>query len=141
MEQRVSDPTPDDLEDLARRHFVVDALCRQHLGRGLASDTTDLTALQELLDLGVLDADRTIELQCLGIVFGLVLADTVDGLDWAIVEDEIGRDPALRFAGTSLLVFPMTMLSKRVEEGEPVRVAELFARICASLEELKQKAD
>jgi hypothetical protein len=141
MEQRVSDPTPDDLQDLARRFLVVDALVREHLGRPLARDTTDLTALQELLDLGVLGPERTIELQCLGIVFGMILADAVEGMDWAIVEDEIGRDPALRFAGTSLLVFPMTMLSKRVEEGEEVRVVELFGRICASLEELKLRAD
>jgi hypothetical protein len=141
MEQRVTDPTPDDLQDLARRFLVVDALVREHLGRPLARDTTDLTALQELLDLGVLGPDRTIELQCLGIVFGMILADAVEGMDWAIVEDEIGRDPALRFAGTSLLVFPMTMLSKRVEEGEEVRVVELFGRICVSLEELKRQAE
>jgi hypothetical protein len=141
MEQRITDPTPDDLQDLARRFLVVDALVREHLGRPLARDTTDLTALQELLDLGILGPDRTIELQCLGIVFGMILADAVEGMDWAIVEDEIGRDPALRFEGTSLLVFPMTMLSKRVEEGEQVRVADLFVRICASLEELKQRAD
>jgi hypothetical protein len=141
MEQRITDPTPDDLQDLARRFLVVDALVREHLGRPLARDTTDLTALQELLDLGVLGPDRTIELQCLGIVFGMILADVVEGMDWAIVEDEIGRDPALRFAGTSLLVFPMTMLSKRVEEGEPVKVAELFGRICVSLEELKLQAE
>jgi len=141
MEPRVSEPTADDIRDLARRFLVVDALILEHLGRPLARDTTDLTAMQELLDLGVLGPEQTIELQCLGIVFGLLLVEAVEGLDWVIVEDEIGRDPALCFSGTSLLVFPMTMLSKRVEEGEEVQVAALFVRICASLEDLKRRAD
>jgi len=141
MEQRVTEPTPEDLQDLAARFLVVDALMRLHIGRPLLRDTTDLTALQELLDLGVLDGERTIELQCLGVVFGMLLVEAVEGLAWTIVEDELGRTPALHFAGTSLLVFPLTMISKRVEEGEPVHVAALFARLCASLEELKRRAD
>lgn len=43
-----------------------------------------------------------------------------------MVEDEYGRDPAIRYKRSSLLAFPRTMLSKRVEDGESVNVVELY---------------
>jgi hypothetical protein len=46
--------------------------------------------------------------------------------DEAAFEDEYGRDPALRLQGTPFIVFPLTMISKRVERGEDVDVRELF---------------
>jgi hypothetical protein len=53
-----------------------------------------------------------------------------------MVEDEYGRDPAIRYKETSLLVFPMTMISKRVEDGEELNVLELFDGLAKQLAEL-----
>jgi hypothetical protein len=53
-----------------------------------------------------------------------------------MVEDEYGRDPAIRYKETSLLVFPMTMISKRVEDGEELNVIELFDGLAKQLAEL-----
>ncbi|TWT17122.1 DUF3806 domain-containing protein, partial [Luteimonas marina] len=71
-------------------------------------------------------------LQCLGITFGDALAQHM-GLDWVAVEDEYGRDPALRLDGTSVLVFPMTSISKRIEQGEVVDVYDLFNAACNTI--------
>jgi Domain of unknown function (DUF3806) len=43
-----------------------------------------------------------------------------------IVEDEHGRDPAIRYAETSVILFPLTMISKRIESGERVDVFDLY---------------
>lgn len=137
MEQQISEPTEDDIRQLARQILVVDELANVHLGRGVANDASDLELLQALLDAGVLSPDQTYELQCLGIVFGKQLVAALDGLDWAIVEDEYGRDPALRYLQTSLLLFPLTMISKRVEAHEAVDVRDLFEGLCAKIEELR----
>ncbi len=51
-------------------------------------------------------------------------------LVWVVVEDDYGRDPALSLAGTTVLVFPQTMISKRVEDGEEIDVFKLFNGIC-----------
>jgi hypothetical protein len=67
------------------------------------------------------------------------LADGIDGLDWAVVEDEHGRDPALRFHDSTLLIFPLTMISKRIEDGEEVDVRSLFERVAASIEQLRDR--
>ena len=48
------------------------------------------------------------------------------GLAWIAVEDEYGRDPALRDGETSIILFPMTTISKRIERGEIVDVLKLL---------------
>ena len=47
-------------------------------------------------------------------------------LHWAAVEDELGRDPALQYAQTTTVVFPLTAISKRIEDGIEVDVYDLF---------------
>jgi hypothetical protein len=76
---------------------------------------------------------ETLKLQCLGVALGDALAQKF-GLEWVAVEDEYGRDPALRLPGTSFILFPLTMISKRIEKGEPVDVFELFRGICGFVE-------
>lgn len=102
--------------------------------RGLVSeesracfDSVDgtLVALQAILDARVVARDQTWELQALGVVLGDALASSL-ALRWGIIVDEYGRDPALELPGTTLRLFPLTMLSKRIEAGEAVRVRELF---------------
>ncbi len=52
------------------------------------------------------------------------------GLDWVAVEDDYGRTAALQLAGTTILAFPVTTISKRVEAGEVVDAVELFKDAC-----------
>ena len=95
-----------------------------------------LGAIRALLDAGVFRADQTYELQCLGIVLGDALVQEL-GMEWVMVEDEYGRDPATRVRGTSIVVFPLTMISKRVERGESVDIFALFNDIAGHVENLR----
>jgi hypothetical protein len=36
-------------------------------------------------------------------------------MEWVMVEDYSGRDPAVRLPGTTIILFPLTMISKRIE--------------------------
>ena len=90
-----------------------------------------------VIDAEALRADQTYELQCLGVVLGRVLVEAIPGLDWAMVHDEYGRDPALRFEKTSILLFPLTMISKRIEEGQNVEVRALFDGVSEHVTHLK----
>jgi hypothetical protein len=60
-------------------------------------------------------------------------------LTWVAVEDQYGRDPALTVEGTSILVFPLTSISKRVERGEEVEVYGLFENACGTIERLRRE--
>jgi len=60
-------------------------------------------------------------------------------LTWVAVEDQYGRDPALALDGTSILLFPLTSISKRVERGEEVEVYQLFEDACSTIERLQRE--
>lgn len=113
------------------------SLLKTHYGEvKLVHDETDLPLLQRLVDDKVLRSDQTYELQCLGIALGQVFAEQTP-LEWVMVEDEYGRDPALRYPNTTVIVFPLTMISKRVEDGQEVDFADLFRTIKDHVEEVK----
>jgi hypothetical protein len=95
-----------------------------------------VTLLAAIVSNGWVKPDETVKLQSLGVTFGDALAQEL-GLKWVAIEDEYGRDPALVLDGTSIKVFPITTISKRIERGEQVNVIELFAQACGTIMEVK----
>jgi hypothetical protein len=85
-----------------------------------------------------IEPSETWKLQSLGVTLGDAVAQQT-GLGWVAVEDHHGRDPALRYQNTSLVVFPLTMISKRIERGETVDVYELFNGICETITRVKRQ--
>jgi len=97
-----------------------------------------LTLVDTILRNSWIAPDETLKLQCLGVAFGDALAQRL-GLTWVAVEDKYGRDPALTLEGTSVLVFPLTSISKRIERGEEVDVYRLFEDACSTIERLRRE--
>jgi hypothetical protein len=138
VEQRIEDLTQEDAEEIeAKRKWV-----REHYSPESRHKYQSLEGKLVLLDTILknkwIDPTETLKLQCLGIAFGDALAQKL-GLKWVAVEDENGRDPALSVEGTSLLVFPMTSILKRIERGEDVDINDLFNIACEKLTELKSQ--
>ena len=71
----------------------------------------------------------------MGVVFGEVFVEDM-GFHWILVEDEFGRDPAIRFEDTSVIAYALTMISKRVERGEPVDVFDLYNGVAGEMSRL-----
>ena len=130
---------PPDVERLAAQRAVVDAAARARYGAPLPGGSADLVVLQRIVDDKVFRADQTYELQCLGIVLGQVLA-AHPGLAWVTVQDEFGTDPVLRYKDTSILFFPLTMISKRVDDGREVDVKDMHDWVLRQAEELEAQA-
>lgn len=97
-----------------------------------------LNLIHAILSNRWIEPGETLKLQCLGISFGDALAQMI-GLEWQMVEDEYGRDPALVKPGTSIVVFPQTTISKRVEAGEEVDVFELFKASCSTIQRIESE--
>ena len=121
-----TEPEREDIRRLAQQVVVVSQFAEQLSLPELSGTESDLAVIQAILDSGEIERDRTYELQCLGIAFGRVLVSASDGLDWAIVHDEYGSDPTLRYRDTSVCLNVLTAISKRVEDGQDVNVRELF---------------
>ena len=81
--------------------------------------------LQGIIDKKLYSKDQTQELQALGICFGEILKTELE-LHWIIVEDEYGRDPALKYKNTAIIHFPRTMISKRIEKNEKINITDLL---------------
>jgi hypothetical protein len=137
MEQIVENLREEDAADVeakrewVRGHYEPDA---QHKYETLEGK---LALIEAILTNGWVTANDTLKLQCLGITFGDALAQHL-GLKWVAVEDEYGRDPALSPPGSSVLAFPMTSISKRVERGDSVDVYDLFNAACTTIREKAQ---
>lgn len=98
-----------------------------------------LDTIRAILQGDIFKRDQKYELQCLGIVLGDVFVQDLE-MEWIMVEDEYGRDPAVRLPNTTMILFPMTMISKRIERGEKVDVFDLYNGSAAQVESLKGKA-
>jgi hypothetical protein len=122
----------EEMRSWVRGHFVPEA-------RGKYETVEDkIRLLQTILDGNWVAPDETWKLQSLGITLGDILVQTM-GFTWVAVEDEDGRDPALRDGDTSIILFPMTMISKRVEDGEVINIAQLLDMAHDKVSELRER--
>jgi hypothetical protein len=97
-----------------------------------------LGLIRAILEAKALTAGQTFELQGLGIILGDALAARL-GMKWRMMEDNHGTSPCLVLAGTSIILFPQTMISKRIERGETIDILPFFNGIVAKIEELRDK--
>ncbi len=80
--------------------------------------------LQSIVDANFYSKDDVKELRALGIFFGDILKEKLD-LHWIIIDDSFGKDVALEYKNTSIIFFPQTMISKRIEEGDQIELRRL----------------
>jgi len=136
---KIEPPTEKDIENIAMGVVHAGQVIEQALDEDLDGTHQDLELIQRVLDQGLVEPEATYTLQAFGLAFGRVFLNEFPDYDWWMVEDEHGRDPAIRYKETSLLVFPMTMISKRIEDGDPFDVSELFDGLAKQLAELIQE--
>ena len=135
-EQTISNLSEADKSRLDQHRAVVEKyLSEEDRNTKYLTAAGKLGLLRALLDAKTFSADQTYELQSMGIVFGDAFVENM-GFHWVTVEDEYGRDPALKFKETNVLIFPLTMISKRIEKGEEVDVFDLFNGVADQVEEI-----
>jgi len=139
MDQRIEPPTASDIDRIAKQLIHAESVAIDIAGRAFDGSRADLAAIQSVLDVGAVERDATYTLQSLGMAFGKFFIEQHPGFDWWMVEDEYGRDPAIRFGQTLLLAFPQTMISKRIADGEHVDVEDLFELLSRRLVELSEE--
>src|SRR5688572_4779908 len=99
-----------------------------------------LRLLDAIISNNWIEPNETVKLQCLGITLGDAFIQEL-GMRWVAVEENGARGPAIELPGTTVVLFPLTMISKRVERGEKVKVYDLFSGICEKVKEIAMTAD
>jgi len=104
-------------------------------------DTLDgkLVLLDTILKSSWIEKNETVKLQCLGITLGDVFVQDMDFI-WVQVEDEYGKDPPIKLPNTTIILFPMTMISKRIEAGEDVDIYNLYTGLKEKVKEIRNSA-
>lgn len=139
MEQVILAPDDEWVTYIAKMWLLGSQISEDVTGQKMDGSMQDIHRLQTIIDSGQIPVENTQELQSLGIVFGKVFVNETPDYDWWVVEDEYGKDACVRYKETTLLIFPQTMLSKRIEDGEQVDVAELFSGLREDLERIKSE--
>lgn len=137
--QNISAPTDADIRYIASLVMESRQLVQDILGQELGVTLADLEKIQAVLDSGSVEPEATWALQSLGVALGKIFVENHQGYDWWMVEDEYGRDVCVRYRDTSLLFFPQTMISKRLERGEKVSVQSIYEWLVNELHNLRDE--
>lgn len=139
MDQSISPPNDDDVDGIARQIVYAEGLVKDIAGENPDGGLADLALIQRVLDSRQIEPEATYELQSLGLLLGKVFVNENAEYDWWVVEDEYGRDPAIRLGETALLIFPLTFISKRVEDGETLDIQEFYSGLIQRLAEIRDE--
>ncbi len=134
--QKITPLTEKDKQRLISQRAVIEKFISRNTSETFNYKTPGgkLGLLRAILTQDVFDKEQTYELQCMGVILGDVFVQEMK-MEWIIVEDAYGRDPAVKMPGTSVMVFPVTMISKRIERGEKVDVFDLFNGVADMVEQ------
>ncbi len=138
-EQKITELTGADQKRLHDQRAVVEKyLGNEDSKQKYKTAPGKLGTIRTVLQAGIFTKEQTYELQCLGVVLGDAFVQEL-GMEWIMVEDEHGRDPAVRMPKTTVILYPLTMISKRVERGEQVDVFDLFNGVAAQVDDLQRQ--
>ena len=122
-------------------NYVNNLIIEMYSGERLTNTENDLYLIQKIINENIIAITETWELQALGVVIGYVLTNSNNTLNWSIVEDEYGVDPTVRYKDSTLIFNVLTMVSKRIEDGEHIDVKSLYDFILSKVNELKDEID
>jgi hypothetical protein len=118
-------------QDIAK----LNELSLAEIGAPLRRNLSDLDTLQALLDNNLVAKDDYKMQQAMGVALGNIMqADFPDTLKWQLYEDHIGRSRALCVKETGHCLFPITMLSRRIELGSKPDVKKIYAHAITLME-------
>lgn len=126
---------PADIENLAKARDWIKEHFTDSAEERYGSVEGKLRVIDAILQNGWVAPHETEKLQSLGVAFGDAVAQQLN-MDWVIIEDEYGCEPALNWPGTSVNTYPVTIISKRVADGETPDIYTLFEDLCERISEL-----
>ncbi|WP_018274278.1 DUF3806 domain-containing protein [Teredinibacter turnerae] len=124
---------------LERQRNSVNDIVGTHFGQKIQGSKRDLAVLQRIINEKIIKNNETQDLQALGAVLGDVFVHENDKLQWVVYEDELGPTQAVCIKETSHCLFPITMLSRRMEVGLKPNVNKVYESALNDLAEFLPK--
>ena len=115
----------------------VSTTVKKTLTKDFTSQEEDIEKLQKLVDGGKIQANQRTAWENLGMAFGTILENEMDGMTWVTVVDGSKEYAALQFA--DLLINPATLVWNKIKAKQPCDLKAEFARIKSQVEDLLSK--
>lgn len=110
------------------------ATIKKQTTKAFSSQETDLPNLQKVIDSGKFNKNQRTTWESFGIVFGTILVNEMDGMDWVTVIDGSKEIPALKFGNSRLIYYPTELIWNSMKKNEPCDLIALFAQIKEEVE-------
>jgi len=105
---------------------------KKTLTKDFTSQEADIEKLQKLMDGGKIQINQRTAWESIGLAFGTILENEMDGMTWVTVIDGRSEYAALQFG--SLLFDPASLIWNKVKAKQSVDLKAEFARIKAEVE-------
>ena len=129
----VIDLSPRDQSWLQRaEEHILDVLRARYGDTSFDRSPKDLESLQRLIDDGAIHAKDVLEAQCVGVVLGNYFVERTS-MRWKRVANEYGDMISLHDDSIGFTLYPLSMISKRLEDGREIDLVALFEDLSTSL--------
>lgn len=134
LEKNQIDPlSQGDINYMGKQRGRINDLAKRYLGMQLRQERqNDIEVLQKILDQNLVKADDVELLQAMGMILGDIYVKEL-GVHWVVYQDRLGRSRALQWSNEETLLFPVTMISRRIEAGIKVNIEEVYNKGLAIL--------
>lgn len=112
------------------------ASVKKILKKDFTASEDDIPKIQQLIDSGPFKPGQKEVWQSLGIAFGAILVNEIDGMEWATVIDRPREFPALRYEETELLMDPMRLIRDKIEADQRCELSAEYNNIRKRVEAL-----
>ena len=110
----------------------VSTTVKKTLTKDVTSQEADIEKLQKLMDGGKIQANQRTAWESIGLAFGTILENEMDGMQWMTVIDGNKEYPVLQFG--NLLFDPAYLIWSKVKTKQTIDLKAEFARIKAEVE-------
>ncbi len=117
----------------------VSTTIKKTLTKDFTSQESDIERLQKLMDGGKISEDQRRAWENIGMAFGTILENEMDGMEWVTVVEGRKEYPAMRFRSTSLLIEPASLVWEKVKQHQPCNLKKEFEHIKAQVEDMISK--
>lgn len=107
---------------------------KKNLKKDFSSVEQNLGRIQQMIDGGIYPLKRKEAWAAFGIVFGTILVNEIDGMDWVTVIDGKQEYPALRFRDTEIVIDLKHFIYDALNKGEKCDLQKEYTRIKTKVE-------
>ena len=105
------------------------------LKKDFTGTSKDFPHLQQIIDEKLCPAGKRDIWQAMELVFGVILANEIEGLEWFTVIDRQYEYPALCYQGNETnIISPQNMIWEKIKNGQDIHLAQEFEHIISNLQ-------